>query len=274
MVSPQVVWANWYQFLAGEAISIDRLESRMLVWCRRGTGTLTVDGAPINLSPGGFALLPWACTISYRAGRRAPFLLGGVHLIPRASGAWRPFAAHSLAESIPGRADDASLPLGIHTGRWADHPALHHLAEHVVERWQAAQPDASTAAAQGHLVQTELIRLGRATTATLPPELLRLLSAMAQRPALSWSLADLAAGAGCSPAWLTRMFRRHLRTSPRRHLAAVRLERACSLLRDSDLAVAAVGAAVGLMDPRRFSIVFRTAYGQSPGQWRRRQRGV
>jgi len=277
MSRPQIVWANWFQALAGEELSVSRLESRMLLWCRRGVGRVTVDGTLIPLPPGGFALLTWGCAIRYQAARRLPFVLGGVHLIPQCSAPWRPGAAHGPDDPYhghPGRGDAPDLPRTVITGSWSALPALQHLAEHLAERWTAGPPDAATATAQGVLLYAELQRLNRVRTAgELPPELSRVLAAMNARPALPWSLADLAASAGCSPAWLTRQFTRHVRCSPRRHLAALRLERACALLRSSDLPIAAVGAAVGLPDQFRFAKVFRAAYGLAPSAWRRRGGG-
>jgi AraC-like DNA-binding protein len=274
MDQPQVVWANWYQAMAGEEMHVSRLESRMLLWCHRGAGQVWVDGASLPLTPGGFALLPWGCAIRYLAARRQPYLLGGVHLVPRSSAPWRPGAAHGPGDPYhghPGRRDDPALPRSVVAGAWEVAPALHRLVEHLAERWTAGPPDVATATAQGHLLHAELLRLDRSRTARdLPVALSRVVAAMAERPALPWSLADLAAAAGCSPAWLTRQFAQHLRCSPRRHLATLRLERACALLRSSDLSIAAIGTAVGIPDRFRFAKVFRTAYGLPPSAWRRR----
>jgi len=274
---PCVVWANHHQFVPGEAIRVDRLESRMLLWCRHGFGSVIVDGSQIALEPSSAALLPWGVRIFYQAARISPFELGGVHLIPHCSGAWQPGAAHGPEDEGAGsplRADAPGLPQGLVQATWEAHPSLHHLAEHVAVRWMRSPPDEVTARNQGFLLAAELSEMhSRASDEVLPRELSRMLAAMRARIDRDWTLDTLAAAAGCSPAWLTRLSARHLRRSPRRHLALLRLERACDLLRASptNVTVAAVGLAVGLPDQARFAKVFRFAYGVSPSAWRRLQ---
>ena len=273
---PCVVWANHHQCTSGELIDIQRLESRMLLWCRRGSGTVTVDGTQIELPPASFALLPWGVRISYQAARRGPFELGGVHLIPRHAGAWRPGAVHDPHDVMaghPDRADDPTLPAGLTTGTWADYPVLYHLAEHLALRWSRTPPDPTTSYAQGAMVMAELTPLARCPDIdALPAELNRMLAAIQAHPARTWTLQDLAYAGGCSPAWLTRIALRHLGRSPCRQVAAVRLERACELLRSHSMSIAAVGAAVGLPDPARFAKVFGAHFGMAPTAWRRLRR--
>lgn len=275
---PVVVWANWVQFRPGEEFIHPRVESRLLVWCRRGSGRLTLDDREVPFPPGGFALLPWGARLHYRGARRQPFLLGGVHLIPRHDMPWEPVVAHGPGARLAGhagRGDDAGLPRGLVCGTWSEHPALAQLAGHLAERWSMAVPDAVTAAAQGRLVFDGLSRLGRdAGDVGFPVALRRVLAAMQARPAADWSLDELASLGGCSRAWLVRLFNQHLRRPPHRHLAALRLERACALLADGDAPVAAVGAAVGIPDQARFAKVFRAAYGLPPTAWRRRRAGL
>ena len=274
--APCVVWANHHQCTPGEVIEVPRLESRMLLWCRRGVGTVVVDGAALDLQPASFALLPWGVRITYRAARRGPFELGGVHLIPRHSGHWRPGAAHNFDDQLagnPGRADDTSLPAGMTTGTWANYPGLYHLAEYLAIRWTRTPPDQATSYAQGATLMAELRDLARRLDpGTLPTELTRMLAAIQAHLTRSWMLSDLAQVAGCSPAWLTRIAMRHLRRSPCRQVAVVRLDRACDLLRSTVMPVAAVGAAVGLPDAARFAKVFTAQFGLSPTAWRKMRR--
>ena len=274
--APCVVWANHHQGIPGEVIDIPRLESRMLLWCRRGAGTVTVDGTLVDLPPAQFVLLPWGVRIVYRAARRNPFELGGVHLIPRHAGIWRPGAVHDPSEALagsPDRADDPALPSGIWNGTWVNHPALYHLAEHVAMRWIRTPPDQATSYAQGALMMAELQDLSRCPDLNaLPLELTRMLAAIQAHLTRIWMLSDLAHVAGCSPAWLTRLAMRHLRRSPCRQVAVMRLERACELLRSHSMAIAAVGASVGLPDGARFTKVFSAHFGISPSAWRQLRR--
>lgn len=269
---PAVCLANWYQFAPGELVHNRAVESRMVLWCRRGRGTVEVDGAPVALPPGGFAVLPWGHGVRYLADRRAPFLVGGAHLVARC-GAWQPRVAHRPGDPLarhPDRSDAADLPRGVQTGQLADHPALAALVEHCAESWARRWADEPEGRAQGALLLAELRLLAAAPAPdALPRELARVIEAVRRNPQLPWNAAELARAAGCGVAWLARLFRRHLRSSPRRWVEAQRLERARALLVDRGRPVAEIAATVGIPDPFRFSKRFRALYGVSPRQMRR-----
>lgn len=275
--APVVVLANWYQCMPGEQVGSQRVESRMLAWCRNGSGQVWVDGSEYPLPPGGFVFLPWYHHIAYRAARHRPFLLGGVHLIPRYSGPFRTGVAqdadHPLANS-PGRRDDPALPGHVIAGQFDDHPGLGPLVEYLAQTWFMQRPNAEIAHAQGALVYAAIQRLLATSTATtLPNELRRLQAAVLRNLDRSWNLASLAETAGCSTAWLVRLSRRYWRTSPNRWLNHMRLEQARKLLATSDKTIVAIAETVGIPNRHRFSRSFHAAYGASPRAWRNDHRG-
>jgi len=279
-VYPCVVWANFYQFTGGERVDVPRLESRMLLWCRRGTGGVTIDGTTLSLPPGAFALLPWGVRIRYAAARHKPFELGGAHLVPcyasAWAGTWRPGAAHGPTDPLAGsrsRANSPGLPAELICGDWSHHPALLHLAEYLAASWTTAVPNHATARGHGDLLMSEFTALAHHPQRhALPVELQRMLAAIQAHPSRTWMLADLAGVADCSSAWLTRLSMLHLRRSPCRHVTVVRLERGCSLLRQQTQTIAAIGVAIGISDASRFAKIFRSYYGISPLVYRQRQR--
>lgn len=83
-----------------------------------------------------------------------------------------------------------------------------------------------------------------------------------------WRLDALATLAGVDPAYLSRICRQHLGTSPTRYLARLRAERAAVLLTRTDLPVSGVGGAVGWPDPNYFARRFRDLVGVSPSTYR------
>ena len=89
-------------------------------------------------------------------------------------------------------------------------------------------------------------------------------------PEHPWSLEEAAALAHVDPAYLTRLFRRHLGLPPIAYLARVRAERAARLLARTSLPVARVGAMVGWPDPTYFARRFRTLVGVTPTAYRQR----
>jgi AraC family L-rhamnose operon transcriptional activator RhaR len=88
-------------------------------------------------------------------------------------------------------------------------------------------------------------------------------------PAEPWRLDDLARAVNLDPAYLGRLFRRSVGLSPLGFLARVRAEHAATLLTNSTLPVARVGAAVGWDDPTYFARRFRTLSGLTPTEYRR-----
>jgi AraC family transcriptional regulator, glycine betaine-responsive activator len=80
---------------------------------------------------------------------------------------------------------------------------------------------------------------------------------------------DLARNVGLSPRQLERLFRRHFGQTPAAYAAALRLDRARALLRETAMPVTAVAAACGYITPSRFSAAYRGRFGRSPRDERR-----
>lgn len=94
---------------------------------------------------------------------------------------------------------------------------------------------------------------------------------------LAWCDAEFASGAkvedatrslGISAAHLRRLCHRHAGRSPRALLQAARIERAKTLLREDDRALAAIAWDCGFASAVALSQAFLRATGQRPGTWR------
>jgi AraC family L-rhamnose operon transcriptional activator RhaR len=84
----------------------------------------------------------------------------------------------------------------------------------------------------------------------------------------TWSVERLAASVNASPAYVVRLFTRHLGSPPMAYLNRLRAERAASLLLETDLPVSAIGAMVGWPDPSYASRRFRACFALSPARYR------
>ena len=104
--------------------------------------------------------------------------------------------------------------------------------------------------------------------------LLAAISAMENHLEDTLRLADLADAAGLSPRQLERRFRRLLGMSPMRFYLSLRLERAEHLLTYSRLSVRDAGLASGFASIAQFSRAYKTRYGLSPSQHRRKTRAL
>jgi transcriptional regulator GlxA family with amidase domain len=78
------------------------------------------------------------------------------------------------------------------------------------------------------------------------------------------SPADLATEAGMSTRQLERLFRRYLNRSPKRYYMELRLQKARSLLLQTDMSVINVALACGFTSPSHFSKCYRAQFGRTP----------
>jgi AraC family transcriptional regulator len=81
-------------------------------------------------------------------------------------------------------------------------------------------------------------------------------------------LEDMAAAAYLSPFHFARLFKKVTGMSPHAYLAALRLERAQTLLATTDLSITEVSARVGYTSSSHFAKAFRQATGLSPRAFR------
>jgi len=91
---------------------------------------------------------------------------------------------------------------------------------------------------------------------------------IADRPAETVRLEDLARHIGLSPAYLQRLFVTHVGESPAQYARRLRLERAAWLLRRPGATVTEVALESGWGAPEAFTRAFRSRFGVSPSGYR------
>lgn len=84
----------------------------------------------------------------------------------------------------------------------------------------------------------------------------------------------LAAHSGYSPRHLSRLFLASLGTSPMKYLMDVRLKRAAALLSENRLSVIEIADAVGIGDSSAFAKSFRSKFGMTPTEYKKRSMGL
>ena len=75
-----------------------------------------------------------------------------------------------------------------------------------------------------------------------------------------------------SPGHFTEIFAREVGMPPAAYLRRLRIERAQTLLRETEAPVSEIAAQVGLGDSASLARAFRSAFGHTPTQYRRRKR--
>jgi AraC family transcriptional regulator len=78
---------------------------------------------------------------------------------------------------------------------------------------------------------------------------------------------EVAAAVGVHRSHLMREFRRTFRQTMGEYLRTVRLERACQLLRNSELAFAEIAAAAGFSDQSHLNRTLKSHLGVTPGEF-------
>lgn len=91
-----------------------------------------------------------------------------------------------------------------------------------------------------------------------------------ERPAHTWTLAELATAAASSRSSLSERFTKLVGMAPMQYLTQWRMQVAARLLKESGAKVSAIGAEVGYESEAAFSRAFKKATGVAPGAWRAR----
>jgi len=270
-MSPIILHANTYRFAPGEEIRSGPVASRMQVWCLDGLGSIEVDGQREDLPPGRVVLLPWGFRIRYRAARRRPFRLAGIHCIPRAADlADMPFSrvphqGESIAGLEPG--DDPACQ-GLHRRAWSDQDPWHQLSTYLVATFQRGRPEITEQRRLAAQLITEWRRALAPPLDPTDPGLAAIRDYVHRHPRQALGLADLAAIAACAPATLDRRVRRAHGCSPTRWVQSLRVDLAKDRLRTDDRPLGEIATALGFCDLFYFSRVFKRHVGQSPRAWR------
>ena len=91
---------------------------------------------------------------------------------------------------------------------------------------------------------------------------------MADEPHLHFEMtvADLAAAVGLDRAYFSTLFKSVTGTTPYAYLTALRVRKACALLKSTNIPVSEVADAVGI-DPQNFARIFRRITGKSPREY-------
>ena len=115
-------------------------------------------------------------------------------------------------------------------------------------------------------------RIAAGLSPLLLRRLLRAKDAMDARSEEDWPISRLAGVAGVSEAHFARSFRQAFGIPPHRYLLTRRIERASTLLRESDIGVTTIAFETGWNSLGTFGRVFRDVTGDSPTAIRADQR--
>ncbi|WP_254621318.1 helix-turn-helix transcriptional regulator [Stutzerimonas stutzeri] len=93
-------------------------------------------------------------------------------------------------------------------------------------------------------------------------------------PQEDWPVTRLAQVSAVSVAHFAREFKKAFGVPPHRYLLTRRIERATALLRDTDLPIIEIALQTGWNSVGTFGRVFSDVIGESPGEFRERERSI
>ncbi|MFA7343580.1 MAG: AraC family transcriptional regulator [Terrimicrobiaceae bacterium] len=278
-----IVYANVYAFGPGERLQYPCVMSRMVLWCKAGSGRVTVNGQPCPIESGRYLVLPWRHAIKYEASASDPFFVAGIHLVPDHKPDKRIFfqVAHQENDPLARKAFRRDIPIpalaGLKLGWLEAHAPLTQLLEYIVQVFQRGDPEEAMARGLARQLLYELVLSGQRKEVhdhDVPPEIERLkhyIFANLHRPL---SLSHLVEFTRLSPSTIGRLFRAHFHTTPVAWITKKKMEKAKFLLRSRRLSVAEIAVRVGIPDPYYFSKCFKKETGCAPLACRRQTRGI
>jgi AraC-like DNA-binding protein len=140
----------------------------------------------------------------------------------------------------------------------------------VCRRALEQQHSSRVALSASALCATALLRLPSPGPESAP-ELLAITRFMRDHATLGTTNQELASRLDMHPGSFARWFKRQLGTTPHAWLTERKLERACSLLRFTELSIESISSELGFCDRFYFSRVFRRYRGCSPSSFRKRR---
>ena len=79
---------------------------------------------------------------------------------------------------------------------------------------------------------------------------------------------DIANYIGINRSYLTHIFKKNINISPQEFLLNYKIDKACTLLKSSELSIKAESKSIGYSDPLTFSKIFKKVKGESPKNYR------
>ncbi|MDO4285716.1 MAG: helix-turn-helix domain-containing protein [Eubacteriales bacterium] len=239
----------------------NRRQTYVLHIVREGRGTLTMRGRTYELGPGEAFLIPPREEAWYEADRKTPWFY-----------TWIGFSGIRAGECAQSAGFTPDRPVR-RLECWET------ISRYIEEMIAASQPTYANELRRGGLllmVFADLIQEYRAT-----PEGAAQRRAYPQAVYVEYALdylrqnynqrlriEELAAHIGVTRSHLYSQFKKAAGCSPQEYLVRLRIEKARSLLKQTDLSVREIAAAVGYEDQLAFSKIFRQRTGKSPSEYR------
>lgn len=247
---PRRTHFGWVRYLPGGTLGPRVQNGLQLVAIESGEATITVDGRRRRLAAGDICILG--------PGRREHFRFAAQQATVHTWCTMFFDAPHD--EILPYMLD---LPFSAHLT-----PMLRDLISlGRDERWTSGQTRSLLGNALGRAAYHAYIAAAGAAdapNAPYPRSVAQACKFVVNHLDESIQVDDMARAGDISTNQLTRLFKRHLNTTPSRYLWQTRTQHGVNLLQNTGLGVAEIAYRVGFVTPFHFSRLTKQLYGQSP----------
>ena len=233
-----------------------QLPSYLLLYTLSGMGSLRYGGEDYALSPGSLLYIDCMEAHSYRPAGPAPWSFYWVHFYGATSdGYYKLF--HTAAPPVVENLDGSRIP---------------GLMEGLIESNRTTGPGTELENARRLLeLITEVILAAAPDYAggEMPADIRELVQYMERHFSEPLTLDQLAQRFHMSKYHLARAFKQAVGVAPGEYLIRLRVSRAQDLLKNSDLPLSEIAAAVGVSSQNHFYALFKSRIGHSPSEYRK-----
>lgn len=252
-------YCGWEQCEPGHRFGPNQRETYVLHFVGGGAGTFEINGRKYRLEKGDAFLIPPETEAWYEADKENPWFYS-----------WLGFCGVKAKECM----SNAGLTLKRPVCRIENIDYIKQLIEKILEEFQLSYKCELRRNAYMSLIFSELVEEYMKET---PGGVHFYPGSVYARHAIEYinrhynekiRISDLATYIGVNRSYLTSSFKKTTGYSPQEYLVLLRMDKASSLLRNTDMSVSDVAAEVGYGDQLAFSKIFKKYYGVSPRTFR------
>ncbi len=269
-----VLFANYFEFSEADIFHYPQVQSRCLIYCRSGCGTIVINNETFQVSPGDFFLTTWNHSISYRPDPEHPYILCCVHVIPvfpeQQEIYFVPFhfplpqyPEYQLRKDEPLQGFEKLFHIVL-----PDNAPLVQLLKYVISSYERQCPEQLLRNFVPLLVY-ELQLLRSAAGKPESPQLQLIVSEIDRHLEDHDILGWVRKRTGLSTATIYRMMRREYKMTPGQFIRHRKLRFAAELLRENCISITDVSQRLHFCDPFYFSRLFKQEFGSSPSHYRK-----
>ncbi len=252
-------YCGWEQCEPSHRFGPNMRETYVLHFVGGGTGTLEINGREYHLEKGDVFLIPPETEAWYEADQKNPWFYS-----------WVGFRGLRAKECM----DNAGFSLKKPVRRLKNIDYIKKLIEKILEEFQLSYKCELRRNAYLLLILSELVDAytketsGKAQSYPGSVYANQVIDYINQHYNEKIRIADLATYIGVNRSYLTSSFKKNTGYSPQEYLVLLRMYKAASLLKNTDMSVSTVAASVGYGDQLAFSKMFKKYYGVSPKLFR------